>query len=129
MIDKASGREYLNLAFSRGFVATAWTTDVDYKVMNDSFVAYRIVLSHQAPPSGEIGAKCAADWPDDYRMQEYCVKTQRESSDALDARSMTGSREQGIRAKCQKDWSDDYKMRNYCEEQQLKSLRAIGGGV
>src|SRR5450759_441374 len=59
MTDRASGREYLNITFSRAFGATAWVTDVDYQVMNEAFLAYRIVLSHKpTTPGGSIGSKC-----------------------------------------------------------------------
>jgi non-canonical (house-cleaning) NTP pyrophosphatase len=47
MTDKASGRKYLNLTFSRRFVATAWLEDIDYDVVSARFPAYR-----PPPPAG-----------------------------------------------------------------------------
>lgn len=133
MVDKASGRKYVNLTFSRGFVATAWTDDVDYDVMRSGFSAFHPPnqsaeqSTESDRPSGQedqtVTAKCAKEWPDDFVMRNYCAKTQREALTLLNARNMSGTNERVIRTKCAKDWPDDFQMRNYCEEQQLKAIR------
>jgi hypothetical protein len=79
---------------------------------------------------GESGSgirmKCATDWPDDFRMREYCEKQQRDALRALQGRSMNATRDhETIRRKCAADWSDDFKMRDYCERQQLDALSRI----
>jgi hypothetical protein len=74
-----------------------------------------------------ITAKCAKDWPDDFRMRKYCQDQQLEGIAALQRRTMDDSADhQTIRKKCANDWPDDYRMRDYCEVQQLKALAAIG---
>jgi hypothetical protein len=73
-----------------------------------------------------IRGKCAADWPDDFRMRVYCQQQQDGGLAALRQRAMNGSSEhRTIRTKCATDWPDDFRMRNYCEEQQLKALASI----
>lgn len=128
MTDKATGRPYLNMTFSRTFFATAWVVDVDYEVMRSGFSAYDDKLKASgvivaSKISGEVGAKCAKDWPDDFRMRRYCEDQQQSAIAALNGRSMRTGDEKIIRAKCERDWPDDYRMRNYCEEQQLKAIR------
>jgi hypothetical protein len=79
-----------------------------------------------AAAASVIRAKCAEDWPDDFRMRAYCQEQQDEGLRALRGRSMTGhANHQTIRKKCATDWPDDFRMRNYCEETQLKALRSI----
>ena len=40
MVDKASGRKYLNLTFNAGFVATAWLEDVDFDEVRSNSPTY-----------------------------------------------------------------------------------------
>ena len=40
MVDKASGRKYLNLTFNGGFVETAWLDDVDFDEVRNNFPTY-----------------------------------------------------------------------------------------
>jgi hypothetical protein len=73
-----------------------------------------------------IRTKCAADWPDDFRMRAHCQEQQDAAFATLRRRAMSGSSEdRTIRRKCATDWPDDFRMRNYCEEQQLKGLASI----
>ncbi len=71
-----------------------------------------------------ISAKCASEWPDDFRMQKYCKDQQYEGLRALRTRQMTGVLAK-IRSKCASDWPDDFRMRDYCEKQQLKAFREL----
>ena len=85
---------------------------------------------NEAPTSGDsvqvIRAKCAKDWPDDFRMRAYCQEQQEAGIAALSARTMTSNVDhRTIRSKCATDWPDDFRMRNYCEEQQLEALKRI----
>ncbi len=72
-----------------------------------------------------IRSKCAADWPDDFRMRAYCQEQQTTALQKLQTRSMTTTDQLIIRRKCLTDWPDDFKMEDYCEEQQLKALASI----
>src|SRR5262245_6307742 len=76
--------------------------------------------------SQDIQARCAKEWPDDFRMREFCEKQQTEGAGKLNDRSMSSNEERMIRAKCEQDWGTDYRMRNYCEERQLEAMRALG---
>ena len=72
-----------------------------------------------------IRAKCAKQWPEDFRMQKFCGDRQIEALGKVANRSMDTSSGQVIRRKCLREWPGDFRMRNYCEEQQLKALAAL----
>jgi endonuclease YncB( thermonuclease family) len=76
--------------------------------------------------AGGIRAKCAQDWPTDFRMRAYCEQQQQTAVGSLGARSMRSTDQQTIRTKCASDWPDDFRMRDYCEQQQLKALSVLG---
>lgn len=127
-IDPATQSKYLNLTFPGRFFATVWKVDVDYDVMRSGFAAYHSARDGAAgigSADAALSAKCEKDWPSDFRMRAYCLKTQQEAADQLRRRNMTTADERTIRQKCETDWPDDFKMRNYCEEQQLKALASI----
>ncbi len=76
--------------------------------------------------STSIREKCAKDWPDDFRMRQFCEQQQSEA--ALNLRrplTSAGKDEALIRRKCEKDWPDDYRMRVFCQEQQTKALATL----
>jgi hypothetical protein len=122
----APDKKSVTLTFSRGFLAAVWVSDIDYDVMRGGFAAYHA----RTGPASELDEsvivpRCARDWPDDFRMRQFCEDQQRSAVQSLRSRTMTGGDEGIIRAKCARDWPDDYRMRNYCEEQQLKALKSI----
>jgi hypothetical protein len=127
----SADKKSLTLTFSRGFVATVWAADVDYDVMRSGFAAYHDRLGEAHPSKtataddAAVSEKCAKDWPDDFRMRDYCQGKQRAAIAAIHARSMTTADERTIRGKCEKDWPTDFTMRDYCEDQQLKALARI----
>jgi len=51
----------------------------------------------------DIPAKCAAEWPSDFVMRDYCQTQQRLALDTLDGRSMTTANERVIRDKCARE--------------------------
>lgn len=127
-IDAATKRDVFTMGFSRRYAATVWLEDVDFDVMRSGFTAYHQAhgdagLMSESPTTGV--KKCEKDWPDDFRMQDYCQTKQRESYSALQTRKMSSPDERTVRTKCATDWPDDYAMRNYCEEEQLKALARI----
>ena len=74
MSEKTTGRKYLNLTFSRRYVQTVWTTDVDYDVMRSGFALYNTGRDNAIGATDvdrTIQGKCTKDWPDDFRMRDY----------------------------------------------------------
>ena len=72
---------------------------------------------------------CTAQWPNDFRMQEYCENQQ---SDAVINTLSKGAPSdvpngtfQTIRSQCVQQWADDFRMREYCENQQIQSYRRL----
>jgi Domain of unknown function (DUF4124) len=73
-----------------------------------------------------IRAKCAKDWPNDFRMRAYCEKKQLESLQTLQEDiGVAPQKSTTIRAKCASDWPDDFRMRAYCEKKQLEGLQRV----
>jgi hypothetical protein len=76
-------------------------------------------------------AKCAEEWPSDYRMRDYCVKQQTEGARALDKSppsDVDSTAFKVIRGKCAEEWPRDFKMRVYCEGQQFEGYRSLKSG-
>jgi hypothetical protein len=89
-----------------------------------------------------IREKCEKEWPDDYRMQAYCIKQQDEALGKFLGRNTAiyGTEKlKKLRTRCLAEWSTpatrrdgsdrfivDFRMANYCEEQQLKALASLG---
>jgi hypothetical protein len=84
------------------------------------------VAASPTTAQAQMRAKCAADWPSDFRMRAYCETRQQDGLLKLNARSMTFGDRKTIRDECLKDWANDFQMRNYCEEQQLEALAKLG---
>jgi hypothetical protein len=78
-----------------------------------------------APVGSFIRAHCAKEWPDDFRMRDYCEKQQQAAVTLMEARQMTSQDRQTIRNKCEAEWPEDLRMRNYCEEKQLEALKNL----
>ncbi len=83
-----------------------------------------------------IKSDCSQDWPNNYRMQEYCIDTQVESYNNLVNVKNRGlsSDLQSIFAQCLADWKSangrNWRMVEYCFENQVESydrLRASSG--
>jgi hypothetical protein len=73
-----------------------------------------------------IRAKCAREWPDDFRMRAHCEERQREALRQLETPApASGEQGQVIRAKCAREWPDDFRMRAHCEERQREGLRTL----
>ena len=75
-----------------------------------------------------IEQKCAAEWPNDFRMRSYCQDQQRQGVAALSqGRPQAVSQDAYaiIRGKCAQEWPQDFKMRSYCESQQYEGYYAL----
>lgn len=73
-----------------------------------------------------ISAKCAREWPDDFRMRAYCERKQAEGLSTVRGPVDAPPREaEIIRRKCAGDWPNDFRMRAYCERKQVEGLRQL----
>jgi hypothetical protein len=75
-----------------------------------------------------IEQKCAEEWPNDFKMRNYCQKQQQEGISILDRGMPNGIQPDAfriIRGKCASEWPRDFKMRAYCESQQYEAYRAL----
>lgn len=87
----------------------------------------------RADVRGEIKAACAAEWPGDYRMQEYCVEKQIEAArDIVNLQRRYGedSEEAGLLYRCMAEWrrddrTYDYRMARYCADKQIGSYHRL----
>jgi hypothetical protein len=73
--------------------------------------------------------KCESEWRDDFRMQAYCEKQQREAAWTLTEgvpADIPSDKASIVRGKCASDWPADYRMRLYCEKQQYSAIRELG---
>jgi hypothetical protein len=96
-----------------------------------------------------LRAKCAGEWPTDFRMRVVCVTRQQTALQTLHQRSPQIDADavlRDLRARCLAEWSTpappgpegraakaerwftDYRMMNHCEEQQLNALSGLQGG-
>ena len=67
-----------------------------------------------------IETRCHQEWKDDYRMVEYCIKTQREALGNLNKYSGP------ILERCKREWGDDYRMVEYCTKEQIEAKQRLG---
>lgn len=96
-------------------------------------------LSKPIPPArakdgwnvaADVRHSCSAEWPGDYRMQEYCIKQQNEAAAYMRPiiSSAVGVEQQIVR-KCASEWSTpsgfNYRMVKYCYEQQMGAYRRL----
>jgi hypothetical protein len=88
--------------------------------------------------TANINGRCAAKWGDNYRMQKYCRKRQREgynwvgrhiNSNGWSKKANQKGKRFMILVKCWGKWSDKWKqnwpMVKYCVERQESALRSL----
>ena len=88
-----------------------------------------VSLNAQEDPDAIIEEKCAADWPDNYRMRAACIEQQgkvlnKSLSSPTDPR-MPLEDLTLLREHCAKNWPDDFRMRAKCEQQQIGGFRKL----
>jgi len=86
------------------------------------------VPSVGSAPEEVIRRYCEKQWPDDFQMQAYCRKQQREALaelQSLRAEGVPAETFAEIRRGCASQWPDDFSMRLYCERQQLEAYRQL----
>ena len=85
----------------------------------------------------EIRANCAAEWADDFVMQDYCIKQQVEALITFNEDFYDLARENavigGIVGRCAVEWPGkvagfDYVMVLYCVQQQVEAYNRLQGG-
>jgi hypothetical protein len=76
-----------------------------------------------------IKGKCLSDWPDDFKMQAYCVDKQVGAARRLATRARPPDIPQipymQIVVKCRKEWPEDWSMMEYCTNQQYEAVRKL----
>lgn len=81
-------------------------------------------VSVEASVDEAIKADCKAQWPSDYRMQEFCIETQAEANVAMFKvyKSDLNQEEKGILAACLDQWEtkngQDWAMVKFCYDEQ-----------
>lgn len=82
---------------------------------------------------GPVATRCSHDWPDDFSMQEYCAKRQKEGltfwhnfEKSYGKKGVAGR----ILKKCHHDGNDlygtDWNMAAYCLKQQAEAAKRLG---
>lgn len=79
-----------------------------------------------------IAAHCAAEWPNDFAVQEFCVKQQTKGHEQFTAATAAlepDSPLQPAAEKCLDDWQNehghDWAVVNFCFEQQVKAFERL----
>jgi hypothetical protein len=75
-----------------------------------------------------IQDNCQSEWTDDFRMQAYCGKLQREAVQALSSGKPPDIPQDQfvvVRGKCVAEWQNDFRMRAYCEKLQFGAIREL----
>ena len=113
---------------------TSYINEADKKIAEvNALIADPNLMPIQAAPADQISAWCGNKWPGNYRMQEYCIKTQTESqaklNDLLKAYPR-GSQENGIINKCSAMWKDgagahNYRMIVYCSQSEIAAFQRL----
>lgn len=86
--------------------------------------------SSGAPDTGSnvdqiIRRKCQNEWPNDFSMQAYCERRQREGVQTLAQgrpKDVQENQFTTIRQKCSAEWPDDFSMQAYCEKNQYEAV-------
>lgn len=133
-LDELNGERYLVKMANGDTVSIAkeniddMMTQVANKVKEDRAGQQSSSEVESAPASTNydsiIRAHCKGEWPNDFKMQKFCIDRQEAGLQELSSRSMRGELSV-IRTKCSEEWPDDFKMRNFCEEQQLKAYKEL----
>ena len=85
----------------------------------------------------EIRANCAAEWADDFAMQDYCIKRQVEAYASIRDDFIPLGREneaiQGILERCFNEWRGkvagfDFAMVHYCTQRQVEAYNRLQRG-
>jgi hypothetical protein len=99
-----------------------------------SLVAFGALASLADETSDGVAKDCAIDWPDNYRMQEYCINNQREAAAKLlpILESVKAGQDEGLKqavASCIQSWKNanalNYRMVLYCTEQQISAKQRL----
>lgn len=75
-----------------------------------------------------IKTNCYEKWPNNYRMQKYCIDQEIAALKKLKKglpSDIPADVFNKIRNNCIREWPDNYRMRVYCEKQELKAWRQL----
>lgn len=74
----------------------------------------------------EIKAHCAREWPNDFAMQSYCIKEQREGFQKVEAaRPGLDADMSAALARCESEWAVEWSMIAYCLGEQQNGRQTI----
>jgi hypothetical protein len=80
-------------------------------------------------PEVVIEEKCAADWPDNYRMRAACIEQQqRVLNKSLSTPADAGLPPEDqtlVREKCAHEWPEDFRKRRVCEQKQIQGFQRL----
>ena len=79
-------------------------------------------LSGPFEPDVRISDFCRNKWPNDYSMEEYCVKGQEKAKSEARGRTITDR----IAQHCASKWPDNWEMFLYCAKQQDQARSRLG---
>lgn len=75
-----------------------------------------------------IKNNCQKEWPNDYRMQKFCIDQQKDALQKLRAGRPSDIPKdvfKKIRNKCSRKWKNDFRMVLFCEIQEFEAWRQL----
>ncbi|MDY6791548.1 MAG: hypothetical protein SWH54_09790 [Thermodesulfobacteriota bacterium] len=75
-----------------------------------------------------IKNNCQKEWPNDYRMQKFCIDQQKDALKKLRAGRPADIPKDifiKIRNKCSRKWKNDFRMVLFCERQECEAWRQL----
>lgn len=109
-----------------------WTALTSHAVFAAIFMS---TSAHSGEVANNIRQLCHQRWPDDYAMEEFCQKKQRDDLLALSAlvEQFDGPRNfiTQIANRCRREWTEgsgliDYSMVNFCTKKQIGAAQRLG---
>lgn len=97
-----------------------------------AFAALTLATPAAAADFGEeaVRARCASEWPGDFRMQAYCLDQDRRGFTQVEAsRSGLDAAMRSALDSCAAQWPAEWRMIAYCLDQQIDGRNALPGAV
>ena len=92
---------------------------------------YEYAPDYRIPTQVDVETFCEKEWPDDFRMQEYCQERQFDGVKKVlayveryqQSGNVVGT---AILKNCDREWPEDFAMRAYCIERQEEAAERLG---
>jgi hypothetical protein len=105
---------------------TKETPDMRFKIAALIAASLAGTVAAQDFDSRAVNADCAADWPNDFAMQQYCHDQRAASFDEFNRLRETAKATDGfdmaVLPKCVDDWAPDWTMVAFCTEQNIEAV-------